>query len=205
VQEKCLNEPTASYPGSGLSCNEVGAHRRLDRLLAEASAREVARCRRASASGDSDLGRPARLGLEAGQSALARLLVDSVLTQVVTDQRVAPTSVREELGPGKGEALVVEITGATENPERLCPLAFDETGATQALVQPALRQLAGPQGSRRGRERAMPPELPAQQAEDGPLKREPAREPSPHDDLLRECPPASAVDFHRHAPLPGRA
>jgi hypothetical protein len=88
------------------------------------------------------------LGLERGQCGLDELLCDATACQVVPNERVAGTALREQLGPTAGEPFVVDDADTGEARDGFVAYGRSDAGALQALRQFALRQIPARQGPR---------------------------------------------------------
>jgi hypothetical protein len=71
---------------------------------------------------------------------LDRLVVDALGPEIVADESVSSSSLRQQLGAGERKPLVVEKAGSPEDSERLSSLRSCKPGAPKPLVQAPFRE-----------------------------------------------------------------
>lgn len=110
------------------------------------------------------------LGLERGQCRFDELVGDAAACQVVPNERVAGTSLREQLGATASEPFVVDDADTGEARDGLVACGWSDPGALQTLSQLALRQIPARQGPRGPAHRLVPAQLSVESA--GPFASE---------------------------------
>ena len=104
------------------------------------------------------------LGLEPGQCRLDYLAGDAAASQVVPNERVAGSALREQLGAPPGEPVVVDEADTGEARDGLVAYGRSDARALQALTELALRQIPTSQGPRGPAHRLVPVQLPVESA-----------------------------------------
>ena len=99
------------------------------------------------------------LGLEPGQCRFDELVGDAAACQIVPNERVAGTSLREQLGATESEPFVVDDADTGEACDGLVACGRSDAGALQTLTQFAFRQIPARQGPRGPAHRVVPAQL----------------------------------------------
>lgn len=173
--------------------------RRLDALLPESAAGEVARrARPRAAAGDQGLG-PLGLRVESGDRGFDLRLVDPLGAQAVPDRLVPPAPAGERFRPRLGDPHVIDEAGACERRQRLGRDGRRDRPLLEPFGQPPPREVPGPEGATCNGKRLGTAELTAHDAEGRTIEHPPFEELCSNDDVNGKDAPRRAVECDRHA------